>query len=539
MQTESSSFPVPNEVTKTIFNFAIQSTIISSLLAHSSPQVQDIDLGYFPPKDQESLTNMCNLCLVCNTFLQLVQPLLLKTVHLQSFKDIMAFHQITRLGAFMEGRNVMELSLGIDFRMEDQGTIPSSLLRTLSEIFGSTPNLTKLNLSPTLDTCMEEALKNTGDLDIQEHFWHSIPKSITHIRIPNPKLIPFIFQQNNPHLEQNLSRFSADHPHLKTWSIDIWDVIWDYDHWGPALAAGDFPVGFADKHLSKLFKHCLSIDIGSGGREDFADQDSHAVLASSFPNASEVFSDFVYYWPESSKNLKVRTIGCFQPTKRQLRKIFKQAPNISWFVYDSAMSSHNDESKPSRLWRNLGVMATFLKHITVFWDPQSIIRPHFSNCLASDSDSTYSASDGTVHGGIFPFDRPSCRPSHGVDFGAVGEAASWTQQSQTEAVKELETGVQFVYEELFGLQDRHLFPGLQDITLVLNPFPHYSKRVVRDMIGESLENKLLPLFPPEVELMVDWGEFLFLCTMTLILTMMYLVDARSFELETVKLTSTQ
>ncbi len=103
----------PTEIFLFIITLVIRpSDVFKSL---TSPRVCQVDLGYFPYRDQIALDNKRNMCLVCKAFLRVVQPLLFKTVHLYGSEDIRAFHSVAK-GV---GKMVTELSLGY---LEKAGT---------------------------------------------------------------------------------------------------------------------------------------------------------------------------------------------------------------------------------------------------------------------------------------------------------------------------------------------------------------------------------------------------------------------------------
>ncbi len=96
---------LPNETLRQIFEDGSQPSSAFQCLYH--PRVQAVDLAYFPRKDQGSLNEKKTLCLVNKRFRDIAQPMLLRTVHLNGWKNVESFALTASHGAI----HVRELSL--------------------------------------------------------------------------------------------------------------------------------------------------------------------------------------------------------------------------------------------------------------------------------------------------------------------------------------------------------------------------------------------------------------------------------------------
>lgn len=139
---------IPDEVAANIFGFAVSHSDkdLKVFFATKNEEIHRLNcsLGFFPPRDTESLTTKLNLSLICKSYHQVMQPIMMETVHLRDCQDLVAFHRITKPGALMRGRYVKELA--VEFATDDCHEF-LSLLGQLSEVFRALPHLLKLDLS--------------------------------------------------------------------------------------------------------------------------------------------------------------------------------------------------------------------------------------------------------------------------------------------------------------------------------------------------------------------------------------------------------
>ena len=469
---------LPSEVHKMIILEAIQPI---STVRFLSGHLKDFDLAFFPTRDQGSLDMKTKLCLVSKLFYELASPLLLSTVHLFGRKDIQAFHHgITREGSTIRGEYVKELSLGyIEVgSLENEVTAAPSIFRELSEVFAHLRNLTKLDLTEFMENMAQQKCQDReGFFHNQKLFWSSIPTSITHVICRTPWSIPIssIFCR----LERK--EFKRKHDKLCTWS---------FRH---------FPNPQRDRDCYSLVASSTSFEVLSMPKPLMVDEWDPVL-----PRASHLAIHIVRdprFWGAQGRRENLRSVYCVQPPEGLLPVLLRRAPNLSWIGYRLG----NLGSIGDRGWNSVDNKPTSLEHVVLFINPICIISPSSTFVLADNS----CAADWTFDNSAdeyFSNRADNYSNEDHVENEDVEEERIIPNVTKALAMQELDRNCGKIYQGLQGLLDRDCYPKLQDISLVLNPFPGYPRQDIREIISASLQHALSDFEKFGTRVIVLWGE---------------------------------
>lgn len=465
MKNTSFSKNFPNELTLKVFTCLAE----PSPSPYDNPLLARIDLGYFPPRDQRSLSQVLNVIQVNKHLFQLGQSFLLKTVHLRTKDDVVAFHRLTLPNAIMNLEYVEELSLVFD---EDEEALPA-LFYQCSAILKRLPKLSKLDLARFRPSVVPSVFDVPNGPSAYDHFWNSIPSSLQHIIVQDPTFVPFLFQPNLQYEGRSaiLDRFVEDHPKLEVWCFDEWfetealrKVKKYREIW--RKAAVDYKDenfvqqirGFAEQHVSRLLKHCKSVQICV---DEMSNPPSHDVwvLPGLFPSASFLCSSHAEHWPEYQRSTRIKTLWVHAMDKTfresQLHKILTQLPNLSTFIYNAPHPLLPEGTLRDQVGTWEHVTSLSLTHVVAFLFL-------------------------TMHG--FDVFHMKTRPiSYRNCLGAE-------------------------YNNFAGLVDRERFPKLEKISLILDP---YRGRFPDDEWRNVLENDLQDTFATfatsGIQVTISWG----------------------------------
>ncbi|KLO05249.1 hypothetical protein SCHPADRAFT_947067 [Schizopora paradoxa] len=466
MANTSFSKNFPNELTLKVFTCLAE----PSPSPYDNPLLAWIDLGYFPSRDQQSLSQVLNVIRVNKHLLELGQSFLLKTVHLRTTEDVVAFHRLASPNAIMNPEHVEELSLVFE---ADEEALPV-VFQQCAAILKHLPKLSKLDLARFRPSVVPYLFDAPNGPSAYDHFWNSIPNSLQHIIVQDPTFVPFLFQPNLQYEGRIhiLDRFVVDHPKLEVWCFDEWfetealrKVVKYREIWRKATV--DYKQenfdrqirSFAEQHVSRLLKNCRSVQICI---DEISNPLSREVwvLPGLFPRVSFLCSSHAEHWPEDQRSTRIETLWVHTLDKTfresQLNSILMQLPNLSTFVYNAPHPLYAGETRRDQVGTWEHVSCSSLTHVVAF----IVLNIHgFDEFNIENLPKTY-------------------RKSLGAE-----------------------------YKNFAGLRDRERFPKLGRISLILDS---YRGRYPDIKWRNALENDLQEIFATfatdGIEVTISWGS---------------------------------
>ena len=309
-------------------------------------------------------------------------------------------------------------------------------------------------------------------------FWNSIPKSVIHIISGTPRPISFIINLDGLHdifdrrekrrIERDMEKFVAHHAdNLKSWSFNR------------------FPNTKMARAALKLLRCCTSVEVRSlgdfPGPEGWDTEGWEQVL----PVASHISMGGMKdqnFWSQQGERDDLSSIYCQEPSPLSLQNMLGMAPNLSCFAY---RLDFRRDPECDRMWGALQTHAPFLQHVVAFV-PQVLWCPSLTHDLATGD----CVPDWTSE-------------EHGSDQNSDSEDQEGDRGLATRMV---EKSSQEIYKGMEGLLDKNRFPKLQDINLVLNPFPDYPRQDIRNLISLSIKDAFSDFQEARINVIVLWGK---------------------------------
>ena len=478
----------------------------SSLAPFDSPLLARFDLGYFPCRNQASLTQILKVVQVNKHFLGLGQSFLLKTVHLRTKADVVAFHALTSPNAIMNSVYVKKLSLVFE---ADQEELPA-LFELCATILKHLSKLSKLDLAQFHPSVVPYVFDAANGPSIYNDFWNSIPDSLQHIIVQDATFVPFLFQPNHQYEDrpQVLDRFVEDHPNLETWCFDEWfDTIatlkiqkyWEiWRKHKVDFGNGTFPQqiqklqDFAKQHISRLLKYCKSLQIILDPMfGDDVNDDPHKsevwVLPGMFPRASYICSSHALYWPEDKQTTMIETFWAYSDrsfSQFKLNKVLTLLPCLSTFIYEAPTLYATDGTRHNEEGTWVQVSSPSLAHVVAF----------------------------------IPL------LTHGFHEHVIKNQSGHSLLGyHSEFAESYENSLEAVHNEFAGLQDRERFPKLEKISLILDPHNYgasqsYPDIEMRGILENSLRDTFVPFARTGIRVTICWGTRWYFSPNILVLT---------------------
>lgn len=462
----------PSELTVNVFSLLTSSRTYD----HA---VRDIDIGFFPAKDEELLSQMRKLFLVNKTFAANAFFSLLKVVHLRGEADIKSFYLATSPNAITTTKWVSELQLEFDGKEKDIVAVVDLCATILTRLSA----LSKLDLSTSHPLTFLALYEVPNGASAYDNLWMSIPPTIKHILVQNATFVPFLYSTQYNDRVQIMDRFVAGHLQLDTWSFYSWRAEEDdYIHDTPSreelfgndvnalMRNNDYSLEFANEHFFRLLQNCKALEIKGREKERDPGDDEYPPVCKQWvhPNITYLSCNFVHFWPKDFRCETIQTLRCTSPNHKQVRSLLKQLPNLSTFIYDP---SEITDSTSHNAWRK-GISSATLRHVMAF------IR----RC---DYDGWY---DRDVNNILSIPSLDEIRPE------------------QSAALHSFTRSIYNLLREFLALEDRDRFPSLEKLSLYIHPS---ESTVPTAAIKNKLESALRAAFRiyagTGVEFTIEWG----------------------------------